>query len=74
MLPPFYYKPVDDDGLFAAYAEIIERVGNSSLKILLYHIPQNTGVPITLDLIDRLPARIRAPLSASRIRRAISGT
>ena len=54
MLPPFYYKPVDDDGLFAAYAEIIERVGNSSLKILLYHIPQNTGVPITLDLIDRL--------------------
>ena len=54
MLPPFYYKPVDDDGLFAAYAEIIERVGDSNLKILLYHIPQNTGVPITLDLIDRL--------------------
>ena len=74
MLPPFYYKPVDDDGLFAAYAGTIERVGNSSLKILLYHIPQNTGVPITLDLIDRLTKRIRAPLSASRIRRVILGT
>lgn len=54
MLPPFYYKPVTDDGLFAAYAEIIERVGDSDLKILLYHIPQNSGVPITLDLIERL--------------------
>lgn len=56
MLPPFYYKPVTDDGLFAAYSEIIERVGDSKLKILLYHIPQNTGVPITLTLIERLVA------------------
>jgi len=54
MLPPFYYKPVTDDGLFAAYSEIIQRVGDSKLKILLYHIPQNTGVPITLPLIDKL--------------------
>jgi 4-hydroxy-tetrahydrodipicolinate synthase len=56
MLPPFYYKPVTDDGLFAAYSEIIQRVGDSKLKILLYHIPQNTGVPITLPLIDKLVA------------------
>lgn len=54
MLPPFYYKPVTDDGLFAAYSEIIQQVGDSKLKILLYHIPQNTGVPITLPLIERL--------------------
>jgi 4-hydroxy-tetrahydrodipicolinate synthase len=54
MLPPFYYKPVTDDGLFAAYSEIIQRVGDSNLKILLYHIPQNTGVPITLPLIEKL--------------------
>ena len=54
MLPPFYYKPASDDGLFAAYSEIIQRVGDSKLKILLYHIPQNTGVPITLPLIEKL--------------------
>lgn len=54
MLPPFYYKPVTDDGLFAAYSEIIQRVGDSKLKILLYHIPQNSGVPITLPLIEKL--------------------
>jgi 4-hydroxy-tetrahydrodipicolinate synthase len=56
MLPPFYYKPVTDDGLFAAYSEIIQRVGDPKLKILLYHIPQNTGVPITLSLIEKLVA------------------
>ena len=54
MLPPFYYKPVSDDGLFAAYSEIIQRVGDPKLKILLYHIPQNSGVPITLTLIEKL--------------------
>lgn len=53
-LPPFYYKPVSDDGLFAAYSEVIERVGDAKLKVLLYHIPQNTGVPITHGLIERL--------------------
>jgi 4-hydroxy-tetrahydrodipicolinate synthase len=54
VLPPFYYKPVTDDGLFAAYSEIIERVADRRLKVLLYHIPQNTGVPITHGLIERL--------------------
>lgn len=54
MLPPFYYKGVSDDGLFASYAEIIERVGNASLRIYLYHIPPVAQVGITLGLIERL--------------------
>lgn len=54
MLPPFYYKPVSDDGLFAAYSEVIQRVGDARLKIYLYHIPQNSGVPITFGLIEKL--------------------
>lgn len=54
MLPPFYYKPVSDDGLFAAYSEVIQRVGDAKLKIYLYHIPQNSGVPITFGLTEKL--------------------
>jgi 4-hydroxy-tetrahydrodipicolinate synthase len=54
MLPPFYYKDVSDDGLFASFAEVIERVGSSSLRIYLYHIPPISQVGISLDLIDRL--------------------
>lgn len=53
MLPPFFYKGVSDEGVFAAYAQAIEAVG-AGLKVYLYHIPQMSGVPITLPLIDRL--------------------
>ena len=38
MLPPFFYKNVSDEGLYATYAEVIQRVGSSKLKIYLYHI------------------------------------
>jgi 4-hydroxy-tetrahydrodipicolinate synthase len=54
MLPPFYYKGVSDDGLFRSYAEIIERVGESDLRIYLYHIPPVSQVAISLTLIARL--------------------
>ncbi len=54
MLPPFYYKGVPDNGLFRSYAEIIERVGESDLRIYLYHIPPVSQVPISLALIERL--------------------
>lgn len=57
MLPPFYYKGVTDDGLFAAYSEVIERIGDARLRVVLYHIPQVSGVPITHELIERLRAR-----------------
>ena len=54
MLPPFYYKGVSDEGLFRSYAEVIERVGDSRLRIYLYHIPPVAQVPISLALIERL--------------------
>ena len=54
MLPPFYYKDVSDEGLFRSYAEVIERVGDSRLRIYLYHIPPVAQVPIRLSLIERL--------------------
>ena len=57
MLPPFYYKGVSDEGLYAYYSEVIERVGNAKLKVYLYHIPAVSGVPITLKLIEMLRKR-----------------
>jgi 4-hydroxy-tetrahydrodipicolinate synthase len=53
-LPPFYYKGVPEDGLVDSYSAIIDAVGDARLKIYLYHIPQMTGVPITLTLIEKL--------------------
>lgn len=54
MLPPFYYKGISDEGLFRFYASVIEGVGDDRLKVVLYHIPQVTSVPLGHDLIERL--------------------
>ena len=59
LLPPFYYKSVSDEGVFAAVSEVIEQVGDARLRIYLYHFPQMTAVPFSPALIERL--RIRWP-------------
>jgi 4-hydroxy-tetrahydrodipicolinate synthase len=56
MLPPFYYKNVTDDGVFAAYSEVVQRVADPRLRVVLYHIPQFSAVPISHALIARLRA------------------
>jgi 4-hydroxy-tetrahydrodipicolinate synthase len=57
LLPPFYYKNVPEDGVFAYFAEVIERVGDQRLKVFLYHIPQVSAVPVTPDIVARLVDR-----------------
>jgi 4-hydroxy-tetrahydrodipicolinate synthase len=54
LLPPFYYKGVSDDGLFAFVSEVIGRVGRSNLKIYLYNFPQMTGIPWSPSLVGHL--------------------
>jgi len=54
VLPPFYYKGVSDDGLFRAFAEVIERVGDDRLRVYLYHIPPVAQVGLGAALVERL--------------------
>ena len=54
MLPPFYYKDVSDDGLFAHFAEVIEKVGDSKLQIYIYNIPPVTKISLSMALLERL--------------------
>ena len=54
VLPPFYYKAVSDDGIFAYFSEIIESIGDDRLKIYLYHIPPVAVVGFSIDLVGRL--------------------
>jgi 4-hydroxy-tetrahydrodipicolinate synthase len=53
VLPPFFYKSPSDDGLFAYFSEVVQRIGGG-LAIYLYHFPQQSAVPFSLDLIARL--------------------
>lgn len=60
-LPPFFYTQATEDGLFAYFDELIDRVGSPDLRICLYHIPQNAGVGFS-------------PALAARLNRAFPGT
>lgn len=53
MLPPFYYKNPSDDGLFAYFGEVINRL-DKNICIYLYNFPQQSAVPFSLELIARL--------------------
>lgn len=53
-LPPFYFKGMGDDGLYDYYVELINRIDSSDLKIYLYHIPQVSGVGLSINLVQRL--------------------
>src|SRR5215470_18913365 len=39
MLPPFYYKGVSDDGIFAFISRVVNQVAAPALRVYLYHIP-----------------------------------
>lgn len=54
ILPPFYYKPVENEGLYRSFSTVIEDIGDSRLSVYLYHIPPFSGVPLDIELIQRL--------------------
>jgi 4-hydroxy-tetrahydrodipicolinate synthase len=54
MLPPFYYKGVSEEGLYRYFSEVVQRVGDTRLRIYLYHIPPVAVVGITAGLVERL--------------------
>nr|WP_254695482.1 dihydrodipicolinate synthase family protein [Oceanicola sp. D3] len=63
LLPPFYFKGCSDDGLFAWHAELFAQA-DPGARFILYHIPQVSGVGLSVDLVRRLadhaPERVQA--------------
>jgi 4-hydroxy-tetrahydrodipicolinate synthase len=59
VLPPFYYKGVPDDGLFAVIQGLVEGTRDGPIPIYLYHFPANSGVPWSVALIRRLREAFR---------------
>ena len=62
LLPPFFLKGVSDQGIIDSYAQLIDKVADERLRIVLYHIPQVSGVPLShaviATLIKRFPKTI----------------
>ena len=54
VLPAFYYKNVSNEGVIEFYKRVIEEVGDSDLKYILYNIPHVSGVSIGFEVIEQL--------------------
>ena len=54
VLPAFYYKNVSNEGVIEFYKRVVEEVGDSDLKYILYNIPQVSGVSIGFEVIEQL--------------------
>ncbi|QCI67086.1 dihydrodipicolinate synthase family protein [Phreatobacter stygius] len=57
VLPPFYYKGIDDAGLSAFFEDLIARTDRTRLRLYLYNFPQNTGIRFSTEWIRRLRDR-----------------
>lgn len=60
VLPPFYFRDVDAEGIEAALAAIIDGIGNATLRVTAYHIPQVSGVPVPPAVLGNLRRRFGA--------------
>jgi len=54
ILPPYYYKPISDDGLNSWYEQLHKALENRQIAIYFYNFPQMTGLEIPISVISRL--------------------
>lgn len=54
VVPPFYFRNVSIDGLYAFYSAVIEQAVPSDGALLAYHIPPVSGVALPKALLARL--------------------
>ncbi|HEY5742613.1 MAG TPA: dihydrodipicolinate synthase family protein [Terrimicrobiaceae bacterium] len=52
--PPFYFKKVTEEGLYAWFSQFFEKVALRGCDVILYHIPSVTETPLSLKLISQL--------------------
>ena len=57
LLPPFFLKGVPDQGIIDFYNQVIAKVADDRLRIVLYHIPQISGVGLSHHVVQTLVQR-----------------
>jgi 4-hydroxy-tetrahydrodipicolinate synthase len=54
VLPPYYFHNASEAGLFAWFSDVIHYSVPKDKILLGYHIPQVSGVPLTVNLLQQL--------------------
>ncbi|MGS0741655.1 dihydrodipicolinate synthase family protein [Glaciimonas sp. GG7] len=57
ILPPFFFRNPTKQGIIASVAEVIDAVNDPLLSVILYHIPQLSGIHFTATIIHALVER-----------------
>lgn len=66
IIPPFYYRDVDDDGIVRYFDELFRRTPPRAQSIVLYNFPRMSGVTFHADLVDRLVREFPEPLAGMK--------
>ena len=53
-LPPFFFKSLSDDGVYAAFASLCDMLKGVRTQMILYHIPQVSAVAVAPAVVARL--------------------
>lgn len=70
VMPPFYIKQPSETGILAYFRALCDALP-AEARVMLYHIPQVTGVPITTTIIDGLLDSHRPILRPQRQQRRL---
>ena len=54
VLPPYYFRKVDDEGLFVWFSQLLNKAVPEGGVVFGYHIPGVSGVSFSVDLLARL--------------------
>lgn len=56
IMPPFFFKGVSEHGVLDFFRQLIAGVEDQRLKLVLYHLPQISYVPLTVAICKQLIA------------------
>ena len=59
IMPPFYFKKPPEAGIANWYRRLLDAAARRGGRVLLYHIPQTTGIPISDGVLQLLMASHR---------------
>ena len=54
ILPPYYFRTANDEGLFRWFEQVIQKAVPSDGYLLGYHFPKVAGIGFSMDLLKRL--------------------
>ena len=57
VLPPFYYKPQNEESVLSFFSLLVEAVDNPNLRIIFYNFPQLSGYNFSIKILQELKLR-----------------